>query len=506
MAKESDGINLKVSHARTIVTSKSQNNVCVHLGQYLLLQSYFDFLRQKDEQGTFVLESQMCTWNQSLNQFKRCYVCFSYVKEFWSRNGCTPLFAVDGTFTTTGIIKHTLLYAVSYDGNNELVHLAYGVCDVENTENWRWFLGKLIEDFPSCTCILGDFDKGLQSVEVQTLLSSHGIVFSRCVRHMQGNCKLSHPIGRGNNTLYEALTMKLAKARTQEYFNIALEELGTKIGADQKEWWLSRKHQYATHTFLDKGVKRYSKTLSNGAEQMNSVFKDSRGDPLLFLLFSMNEWSMNKFVVRKAKASVWVNDGNLLTDYATKQHAKSLEEGSRRSVRFPRWIREGCEIIANVSKASSTHISVNLRIKSDEKKIECTCRFTEETGMICFHAAALMASEEGIDSTATTWYEDRYHSEHYLHCYSVDLPSLAIDKKFLVKELLPPEHKVTGGRPRTVRYVSTSTKKKICRACGMEGHNQSTCPYPSTEVRWAFYREEAMKWAESFTSNVFDNH
>ncbi len=74
--------------------------------------------------------------------------------------------------------------------------------------------------------------------------------------------------------------MKLAKARTQEYFNIALEELGTKIGADQKEWWLSRKHQYATHTFLDKGAKRYSKTLNNGAEQMNSVFEDSRGDPL----------------------------------------------------------------------------------------------------------------------------------------------------------------------------------------------------------------------------------
>ena len=95
MIKESDGINLKKTHASNIVNSKSQNSVCVHLGQYLLLQTYFDFLREKDEEGTFLLETQMCTWNHSLNQFKRCYVCFSYVKEFWSRNGCTPLFAVD---------------------------------------------------------------------------------------------------------------------------------------------------------------------------------------------------------------------------------------------------------------------------------------------------------------------------------------------------------------------------------------------------------------------------
>ena len=54
MTKESVGITLKVSHARNIVHSKSQNSVCVYLGQYLLLQTYFDFLREKDEEGTFV--------------------------------------------------------------------------------------------------------------------------------------------------------------------------------------------------------------------------------------------------------------------------------------------------------------------------------------------------------------------------------------------------------------------------------------------------------------------
>jgi len=86
----------------------NKNSVSVHIGQYLLLESYFEFLCANDEIWTLVLETLFCTWNPLLHQFKRCYVYFSYVKEFWARNGCTPLFAVDGTFTTSGIIKHTV--------------------------------------------------------------------------------------------------------------------------------------------------------------------------------------------------------------------------------------------------------------------------------------------------------------------------------------------------------------------------------------------------------------
>jgi len=46
---------LKMSHAHNIVQTKSQNRVSIHIGQYLLLKSYFDFLCDKDEKGTFLL-------------------------------------------------------------------------------------------------------------------------------------------------------------------------------------------------------------------------------------------------------------------------------------------------------------------------------------------------------------------------------------------------------------------------------------------------------------------
>ena len=314
LTKENDGISLKKSQAHNILKDKGQNNVSIHIGHYLLLKSYFNFLSQKNQEGTFILETQTCTWDASLEQFKRCYVCFSFVKKFWMNNGCVPLFAVDGSFTTRGIIKHTILFAVSYDGNNELVQLAYCICDNESADNWQWFLSKLVYDYPGSFCCLGDFDKGLQS-EVQSLLNSNNILFSRCIRDMQTNCKSNHPIVAGKIRLYETITMKLTKARTEELFDLYLEELGEEIGSNQKEWWSEHRDQYATYYFLSKGVQRYHKVL-NDTDQMSTIHKDGRMEPLLPLLTSINEWNMSKFTIRRNKAIQWVNNKQHLTDYA----------------------------------------------------------------------------------------------------------------------------------------------------------------------------------------------
>ena len=118
---------------------------------------------------------------------------------------------------------------------------------------------------------------------------------------------------------------------------------------------------------------------------MNSIFKEPRGLPLLSLFHSMNEWNMNKFVSRKTKAISWVGDMKPLTEFASKQHVKTLEHGSRRSVGLVQWIQG--EVSAKVSRISLPHASMRVLIKPGERKIECGCKFMEETGMICFHAA-----------------------------------------------------------------------------------------------------------------------
>lgn len=72
----------------------------------------------------------------------------SCTKEAWQAGGTIRLVAMDGTFTTTGYFSSTILLAVAYDGNNELVILAHAVVSGENEENWCWFLDLVLADFP----------------------------------------------------------------------------------------------------------------------------------------------------------------------------------------------------------------------------------------------------------------------------------------------------------------------------------------------------------------------
>jgi hypothetical protein len=59
--------------------------------------------------------------------------------------GCRPFIGVDGCHLKTkygGI----LLIAVGRDPNDQYFPLAFGVCETETKESWRWFLTLLLED------------------------------------------------------------------------------------------------------------------------------------------------------------------------------------------------------------------------------------------------------------------------------------------------------------------------------------------------------------------------
>ena len=135
MVKATDGFDLKKGQAHSIVQEKSQNGIHVHIGQYLLLPSYLDWLNDIDPDGNLVLETQACSW-ENKEQFKRLYISFSYIQKIWCKGGCLPLCANDGRFTTSGKFQHTILIAASYDANKNLVMLAHAIVDKENEDNW----------------------------------------------------------------------------------------------------------------------------------------------------------------------------------------------------------------------------------------------------------------------------------------------------------------------------------------------------------------------------------
>lgn len=76
--------------------------------------------------------------------FDRFYVCFHILKTRWKAT-CRPIIGVDGTFLR-GANKGQLLVAIGRDACNKIYPIAWAAVQVENENNWLWFVKLLKKD------------------------------------------------------------------------------------------------------------------------------------------------------------------------------------------------------------------------------------------------------------------------------------------------------------------------------------------------------------------------
>nr|GFC36997.1 hypothetical protein CTI12_AA204890 [Tanacetum cinerariifolium] len=120
--------------------------------------------------------------------FKRIYICFKAMIEGWSA-GCRKVIGLDGCFLKS-TCRGELLTAMGRDGNNQMFPIAWAVVNIENTDNWEWFLASLCEDLRlnggDYMTVISYGHKGLIDT-VKNLLpyAEHG----QCARHIYANFK-----------------------------------------------------------------------------------------------------------------------------------------------------------------------------------------------------------------------------------------------------------------------------------------------------------------------------
>jgi len=114
-----------------------------------------------------------------------------------------------------------------------------------------------------------------------------------------------------------------------------------------------------------------------------------------------------------------------------------LEVASRRSVSWVEW--NGTEISGKVTNPPNILSSVRVSIDTSNHVIKCPCKYFEDSGMLCVHAAALLGYVHGLDVNSKYWYESRFSNTSYASTYDVELPSTGLDRVLKVSELLPPE-------------------------------------------------------------------
>lgn len=77
----------------------------------------------------------------SLPRFFRLFICFNSQRNSW-KHTCRPIIGIDGAFLKWDIKGH-LLAAVGRDGDNRIIPLAWAVVEIENDDNWDWFMNLL---------------------------------------------------------------------------------------------------------------------------------------------------------------------------------------------------------------------------------------------------------------------------------------------------------------------------------------------------------------------------
>jgi hypothetical protein len=105
--------------------------------------------------------------------------------------GCKPFISVDAS-CLHGKYRGQLASTTGVDGHNWLYHIAYGIFDIENEDNWKWFMEQLhrVGDVPNLV-ICTDASKGLEKVVGHVFPHAE---YRECMRHLYQNF-MKHYIG-----------------------------------------------------------------------------------------------------------------------------------------------------------------------------------------------------------------------------------------------------------------------------------------------------------------------
>ncbi|RYR10458.1 hypothetical protein Ahy_B05g078897 [Arachis hypogaea] len=185
--------------------------------QYKMVRDY-GLTLLKTNPGSTV---QICTKPQPNGEviFERMYVCLSGCKNGF-KSGCRPLIGLDGAFLKTQF-GGQILSAVGQDANHHIYVIAWTIVEIENRENWKWFLELLHLDLghykKNGWCFISDMQKGLISAVQEVMPNVH---HRFCVWYLWRNFNKSWKDLQLRGLLWEC-----ARATTHQEFRDGMDKI-----------------------------------------------------------------------------------------------------------------------------------------------------------------------------------------------------------------------------------------------------------------------------------------
>ncbi|CAE5962923.1 unnamed protein product [Arabidopsis arenosa] len=294
----------------------------------------------------------------SLQRFSRLFICFKSQKDSWKRT-CRPIIGIDGAFLKWHIKGH-LLATTGRDRDNRIVPIAWAVVEIENDDNWDWFVRLLsrtleLQDGRN-VAIISDKQSGL-------VKAIHSVIpqaeHRQCARHIMENWKRN-----SHDMELQRLFWKIARSYTNGEFQAHMLGLQS-YNPSAYEYLLKTNPLTWSRAFFRIGS-CCNDNLNNLSESFNKTIRQARRKPLLDMLEDIRRQCM----VRNAKRYVIADR---LKSRFTKRAHMEIEKMIAGSVVCERWMAR-----------HNKH---------------------EMTGIPCIHAATvIIGTRQKVEDYVSDWY------------------------------------------------------------------------------------------------------
>ncbi|XP_015935093.1 uncharacterized protein LOC107461142 [Arachis duranensis] len=354
-------------------------------------------------------------------------VFWSYYPCIRAFRHCKPVVQVDGTHLY-GKYKGCLLVAVSQDGNNNIVPIAFAIVEGETSDAWHFFLSNLRQHVVTRDGVglISDRHESINAaVERSNGAWSPPRAFHMfCIRHIESNF-----LRKFKAPYLQKLVINIGYSRTV------------------------REYEYALA--FDGGY-RWGQMTTNLVEFINSVLKGARNLPVTALVKAIFYRLNELFTRKRAEAEVRINDGYVLSDVVTsKLHANQLASGNIQISCFDRQN----EVFEVREMPSGLEFAVDLR------GLRCDCGELQVDRIPCRHVFACCANQR-LDWQV--YVHDLYKMDQVRRVYRARFRPLGNPTtwpayngpRFIPNPFL---RRVTKGRPKMTRFLNEMDTRMLRR-------------------------------------------
>ncbi|PWA57007.1 PB1 domain-containing protein [Artemisia annua] len=303
-------------------------------------------------------------------RFKALFVSF-YASLYGFQNSCRPLLFLEAT-SLRSMYGEVLLTANAIDGNDDFFPVAFAIVDVEDDNNWRWFLEqfKAAILYSQPMTFVFDMEKNLKTSVFEVFQDAHvGYSIYHLLESFKRNVK--GPFQGDGKSFLPVYFLAAAHAVRLVGFRKSTEQIKL-ISSQAYDWVMQIEPQHwATSSF--KG-ERYNHITDDVGGSLAKLMEDYQESSILQKIDALIRTMIDAITDAKLDACMW-------DTHLTPSKEKQLQEESLRSCGLKVLISS--DTLFEV-REESTHV-VNIGDWS------CTCLGWKETGLPCRHSLAVFA-------------------------------------------------------------------------------------------------------------------